>query len=311
MSMPRVLVVGEVNPDLVLSGCATPPILGQEILAEDFTMTLGGAAALAAMGLARLGTAVAFVAKAGPDPWGEFCLDALRARAVDVSRVVKDPSLKTGITVAASMARDRALVTYLGAISSLGADDLEAIDLAGFAHVHVSSFFLQPRLRPACRALFARAHGAGLTTSLDPGFDPAQGWDDGLRATLPETDLFFPNEVELSAIGGSEAPEDALRRVSNGRTRVVAKLGANGCATLEGDTYLHLPAFSVQPMDTTGAGDSFNAGFLHAWLGRRPTRDCLRLGAACGALSTLGPGGSGSQPTLAEAEALIARGTGA
>ncbi len=184
MSTKRILVVGEVNPDLVFSGCPSPPALGQEILADDFTMTLGGAAALCAMGLARLGTPVTFFAKVGPDPWGEFCLGSLRARGVDISRVVVDPALKTGVTVAVSMARDRALVTYLGAIGSLGEPDLAAADLAGFSHVHVSSFFLQPGLRPACRALFARAHRAGLTTSLDPGFvvrAPAETMDPIVR----------------------------------------------------------------------------------------------------------------------------------
>lgn len=308
--MKRALVVGEVNPDLILSGCQSPPELGKEILGTDFTTTVGGAAALCAMGLARLGTPVAFLAKIGRDPWGELCLSALRERGVDVSLTRPDPGLKTGVTVAVSLARDRAFITYPGAIGALAGEDLAAVDLTHFDHVHVSSFFLQPRLRPACRALFARAHAARLTTSLDPGCDPHDLWDDGLRATLTETDVFFPNEVELAAIGGSPEPETALRAlVARGPRRVVAKLGARGCATLEegtGGAYVYVPAYPVSPVDTTGAGDSFNAGFLHAWLGGRPLRDALRFAAACGALSTLGIGGSGNQASVVEAEALMA-----
>jgi sugar/nucleoside kinase (ribokinase family) len=307
--MKRVLVVGEVNPDLILSGCESPPELGKEILGSDFTLTVGGAAALCAMGLARLGTPVAFLAKIGPDPWGELCLDALRQRGVDVSLIRPDPRLKTGVTVVISLPRDRAFVTYPGSIGALADRDLAAVDLAPFDHVHVSSFFLQPELRPTCRGFFARARAAGLTTSLDPGCDPHATWDDGLQAALGETDIFFPNEVELAAIGASDDPETALRALAaGGPGRVVAKLGAQGCITLAegtGGALVHVAAYPVTPVDTTGAGDSFNAGFLHAWLTGRPLRDALRFAAACGALSTLGVGGSGRQATVTEAEALL------
>ncbi len=309
--MKRVLVVGEVNPDLIFSGCQSPPELGKEILGTDFTMAVGGAAANCAMGLARLGTGVALLAKIGPDPWGELCLAALRERGVDVSLMKPDASLKTGVTAAVSMAHDRAFITYLGAIGALAANDLAAVDLAPFAHVHVASFFLQPRLRPACGDFLSRARAAGLSTSLDPGCDPQDIWDDGLQAALSETDLFFPNEVELAAIGGSDDPETALRTLAGrGPRRVVAKLGELGCATLEegaGGAFVHVPSYPVTPVDTTGAGDSFDAGFLSAWLGGRLLHHCLRLATACGALSTLGVGGPGRQATLAEAEALVAR----
>jgi sugar/nucleoside kinase (ribokinase family) len=176
--------------------------------------------------------------------------------------------------------------------------------MAGLDHLHASSFFFQDGLRPDVPDLFARARRQGLTTSLDTGFDPSETWDGGLRETLRETDLFFPNEVELRAISGCDDPAEGLRALENGRTRVVAKLGRDGAMTLEGGLVVHVPAFPVETVDTTGAGDSFNAGFLHRWLAGAPLVECLRLGAACGALSTLGLGGTGAQPTLAEAEAL-------
>ena len=177
--------------------------------------------------------------------------------------------------------------------------------MAGLDHLHASSFFFQEGLRPDFPDLFARARRAGLTTSLDTGFDPSGQWDGGLRETLRETDLFFPNEVELAALTGTEDPAEGLRRLENGRTRVVAKLGKNGAMTLDGGRVVHVPAYPVETIDTTGAGDSFNAGFLHRWLQGAPIVECLRLGAACGALSTLGLGGTGAQPTLADAEALV------
>jgi sugar/nucleoside kinase (ribokinase family) len=115
----------------------------------------------------------------------------------------------------------------------------------------------------------------------------------------------FPNEVELRGVTGTDDVDEALRMLANGRTRTVAKLGGEGAATLEGGVVLRAPAFSIEPVDTTGAGDSFNAGFLHAWLAGAPVRDALRLGAACGALSTRGLGGTARQPDLAEAMAFM------
>jgi sugar/nucleoside kinase (ribokinase family) len=301
----RALCAGEINVDLVLQGYTAFPVPGKEVLVQDFAMVLGSATAIMAMGLARLGTPVAFVGRVGDDVWGRYCLEELAGRGIDLSRVIRGGGLKTGVTVSITHPADRALVTYLGAISALTGADVPDTTMTGLDHLHTSSFFFQDGLRPDLPDLFARAHRAGLTTSLDTGFDPSGRWDGGLRATLLETDLFFPNEVELAAITGCDSPEAGLRALENGRTRVVAKLGRDGTMALDGGRVIHVPAYPVEPIDTTGAGDSFNAGFLHRWLHGAPLVECLRLGAACGALSTLGLGGTAAQPTLTEAEALV------
>jgi sugar/nucleoside kinase (ribokinase family) len=93
--------------------------------------------------------------------------------------------------------------------------------------------------------------------------------------------------------------------LENGRTLTVVKLGRDGCAALEDGSFVRVPAFPVQPVDTTGAGDSFNAGFLHAWLRKTPLRQALRFAAACGALSTRASGGTTAQATESEANALL------
>jgi sugar/nucleoside kinase (ribokinase family) len=303
-----VLVVGEINPDVILQGYHAFPAAGKEVLVDDFVTTLGSASAVCAMGLARLGDPVSFVGKVGADPWGAYCADTMAAAGIDVSRVVRDPALKTGVTVSITSPRDRALVSFIGAIGALRAADVPDDALAGARHLHVSSYFLQEGLRPGCRSLFARARAAGLTTSLDPGFDPSERWEKDLLETLDEVDLFFPNDVELRAITRTDAIPDALRRLAGGRTRTVAKLGAQGCATLADDgRVLQAPSFSMEAVDTTGAGDSFNAGFLHAWLAERPLEECLRWGVACGSLSTRGLGGTARQPTAEEAERLVRR----
>ena len=303
--MKKVVVAGELNVDLILQGYHDFPQPGKEVLVDDFAMVLGSASAICAMGLARLGTPVAFLAKVGDDPWGRYCLECLAGRGIDTTRVRFEPGLKTGVTVGITSPRDRALVSFLGSIAALTGEDVSDDALRGFQHLHVSSYFLQQRLRPSLADVFARAGRLGLTTSLDPGHDPSEGWGDDLVRTLRHVDVFLPNEVELRGLARTEEVEDALRRLENGRTRTVAKLGREGAAALDGGRFVRVPAFPVEPLDTTGAGDSFDAGFLHAWLGGEPLEAALRLGAACGALSTLGLGGTARQVDRAEAEAFM------
>lgn len=306
----RVLCAGEINVDLVLQGYSEFPVPGKEVLVRDSELVLGSATAIMAMGLARLGTPVSFVGRVGDDVWGRHCLELMAARGIDLTRVIRGGGLKTGVTVSITHPGDRALVTYLGAISALTGRDVPDAAFDGCHHLHASSFFFQEGLRPDFPDLFRRARRAGLTTSLDTGFDPSGRWNGGLRETLAETDVFFPNEVEIRELTGCPDSVSGLHALSVGRTRVVAKLGESGAMTLDDDgRLLQVPAYPVTPVDTTGAGDSFNAGFLQLWLQGAPLVECLRLGAACGALSTQGLGGTATQPTLAEAQALV-RGEG-
>jgi sugar/nucleoside kinase (ribokinase family) len=161
-------------------------------------------------------------------------------------------------------------------------------------------------LRPGLKSLLARARENGLTTSVDPGFDPDEAWGRDLIDTLNEADVFLPNEVELAAISRKENRIEALRSLENGRTLTVAKLGGDGCIAIQNGEIVSVPAFPITPVDTTGAGDTFNAGFLHAWLKGTDVREAMRFGAACGALSTLGLGGTTSQPTESQAREFIA-----
>ena len=296
----KFLIAGELNPDLVMQEYSSFPELGKEVLVKDLVLALGSASAICAVGLARLGNNVSLAAKVGLDAWGDFCSETLRKEGVDTSRLIRDAKLKTGLTVSLTAARDRALVTYLGAIAELRSDDVPDEVLRGYQHLHVSSYFLQTRLRPGCRDLFDRARRLGLTTSLDPGFDPEEQWGADLLDTLSVVDVFFPNEVELRALGKSDDVETALKNLPAKHT--IAKLGSDGCATLLEGKLVRVPAYPVTPVDTTGAGDSFNAGFLHSWKQGASIEDSMRFAAVCGALSTLAFGGTAGQPNAAEVE---------
>ena len=302
----RILVVGEINVDFVFKGCHAVPTPGKEVLADDFVMTPGSPSMICAMGLARLGNQVVFHGKLGADALGQFCLQALSDAGIDVASLRPDSSLRTGVTASLSTPQDRALVTFAGAIAELRAEDIHDEWLKAADHLHVSSYYLQKALRPGCRDLFARATAAGLTTSLDPGFDPAQQWGSDLLDTLREVDIFLPNEQELQAITGRDDLHEALTAVQNGRTHTLVKRGRQGCMSLHDGQWLDVPAYPIDAIDSTGAGDSFDAGFLHAWLRDMPWLDGMRWGNACGSLSTRGVGGTAAQASVNEVLALIA-----
>ncbi|MCC7237616.1 MAG: carbohydrate kinase family protein [Bryobacterales bacterium] len=305
----RVLAAGELNVDLVLSGCDSFPELGREVLAAGMSLTLGSSSAICAAALATLGVPVTFVGRAGCDLWGDLAVSRLHELGVDTAPVIRDANVPTGITVSISSALDRAMVTYLGSIAALTADDIEVerFARAGVTHLHVSSYYLQRGLRPGLRRLFAAAHGAGMTTSLDPGCDPEGKWDRyGILDVLREVDIFFPNAGELRAIAGVEDETEALRRLSTARM-VAAKLGPQGAVVFSGGGITRQEALPVEPVDTTGAGDAFNAGFLASWLRDHDTSQALLWGAACGALSTRGVGGTAALPSSGEVDAFLRR----
>ena len=303
MKSLTILVAGEINADLVLRNVSPFPAPGREVLVSESELVLGSASAICASGLARLGNRVVFSGRVGNDLFGRFCLEEMSRSGIGIDHVIVDKGTTTGITVSISSGRDRALVTFLGAIAEFAAEDVPDAAFDGASHLHVAGFFLQTRLRAGLPDLFRRAHQRGLTTSLDSGHDPEGEWRGGLEEALREADLFFPNREEIRSISGSEDLEDALR--SFGATRVVAKLGPSGAAILNGGSMVRVPAPEVDVVDTTGAGDSFDAGFLHAWLRGCPAEECLRYGVAAGSLSTRALGGTKAQPTLEELEAFL------
>jgi len=299
-----VLVVGELNVDLILGGDVTPAFGQVEQLLDDATLTIGSSSAIAACGMARLGLRVAFAGLVGDDLFGRFMLDALAARGVDVAAVVVDPAVKTGVSVILSRGEDRAILTFPGSIAALRAEHVDLALLGRARHLHLGGYFLLDRLRPAVPGLFAAARSAGLTVSLDTNYDPAGKWA-GLERVLARVDILLPNEAELLAISGVADVEAGLAALA-GRVGVVAlKRGAAGGMARRGAEVVRSAAPPARVVDTTGAGDSFNAGFVYGQLAGWGLERSLRFACACGARSTEGRGGTDAQPTLAEALALL------
>ena len=293
-----VLIAGEINLDLILHDYSAFPSLGQEVIVDECLMTLGSASAITAVGLSRLGVPVRFVGKIGQDSWGDQCLEEMRAAGVDTSLVSRTQELQTGITVSVSSSADRALVTFPGAIAELRAEEIPDDAWKDVGHLHISSYYLQRCLQPAIPDLFRQARERDMTTSLDPGGDPAGQWQSGVREAIALVDLFFPNEVELEGIGADSSSVKNLTELQAlaERVNVIAKLGPRGCLTVTKEGVKSVPAPTVTVVDPTGAGDSFNAGFLAAWLRRRTLVECMRDGVCCGSLATRGLGGTVTQP---------------
>ncbi|MCC6454950.1 MAG: carbohydrate kinase family protein [Caldilineaceae bacterium] len=300
-----ILTLGEINVDLIL-GHDARPIFGQfEKVVDDATLTVGGSGTIFAMGAARLGLRVAYCGVVGEDTFGRFMLDHLHQRQIDTRGVIIDPTLKTGLSVILNVPNDRAILTHLGAIDALRADQVDAKLLAQCRHIHITSYFLQHNLRPGLAALLAQTRAGGATVSLDTNWDPSERWDDGLHEVLAQTDLFLPNEQEARAITRTSTLDAALSTLASTIPTVAIKNGAAGAICRQGNQIILDPGFPMPVVDTTGAGDSFNGGFLYGWLHRWQLADALALGCACGALSTQAAGGTAAQPTLAEAQALI------
>ncbi len=319
--MPRpdrhidILAIGEINPDIVVFDPDPVPVFDEvERIIGSIHMTVGSSSAIFACGAARLDLAVAFFGVVGDDAFGRFMLEAMRERRIDVSACVVDPARSTGATVILTSGRDRAILTEMGTIGAMDVDAVPRSLLGRARHVHSGCFYLQETSRDRLPGFFAAARAQGITTSFDTNWDPTEEWDGGVEEMLGASDVFFPNAAEARRIARLDDVEEAARSLAGmgarGRTDggpiVAVKLGAAGAiaCTAEGPL-VRVPAMPVDPLDTTGAGNSFNAGFLRAWLDGADLDECLRWGATAGALSTRRLGGIDGQPTLDEARAAL------
>ncbi|MDI6871496.1 MAG: sugar kinase [Bacillota bacterium] len=303
-----VVVAGELNPDLILTGLDGLPVLGIEQLASGFTLTMGSSSAIFAVGLARLGLRVGLTGKVGDDQFGRYCVDFLHREGIDTSRVIVDPQISTGVTISLSYPEDRLLVTYQGSMACFTAEDLDWNYLRQARHFHTSAYYLQDGLRPDLPEVYRRAKNLGLSTSLDTGWDPRDRWGREIEEVWRSVDVFLPNEREVMKLAGAGTVEEALDRVARDVPVVAVKLGARGSVARVGGKLYRQPGFRIQAVDTTGAGDSFNAGFIYAHLNGFDVPEALVWGNACGALAASRAGGTGGFRNLAEVRRFLESG---
>ncbi len=305
MTAPTVLVLGDANPDLLLTGDVVPRFGQVEQLLDGADLVLGGSAAIVAAGLARLGVRTALAATVGDDAFGRLTRELLELAGIDTRWVRTDPETPTGLSVILG-SQGRAILTHPGTIASTGPEVLPPVaELVGTCHVHSASVFLQPRLAAALPAYLDGVRAAGCTTSVDTNWDPAGSWAAG-RELVTHADVFLPNAAELAAVTGLADRDAAADWCTRRGVTVVLKDGAaGGVAWAPGHPPVFAPGLPVEVVDTTGAGDSFDAGFLSGWVDDLPLSSSLARAVAAGSLSTGSVGGTRSQPTLAQLESAL------
>jgi sugar/nucleoside kinase (ribokinase family) len=292
VSGPDVCVVGEINPDLILYGLPKELKPEQEMLIDGFRLTLGSSSAIFAHNLSALGTRVGMISKIGGDPLGKMALDWLATSGVDVSHVLRANRTPTGLTVILAHPGERFILTYPGTMFELSYADLDFDYIFSSRHLHLSSFFLHRALRPKFCDLFRAAKSKGLTTSLDTNDDPENQWGEDLLDVLHSVDIFFPNEREAKKIARTDDLSRAIERLAQLCPMIVVKLGAAGALLRGGSKEWRSPAMQVNSIDAVGAGDSFDAGFVHRFLEGAAQEECLTYANIAGAFSTTCEGGT-------------------
>jgi sugar/nucleoside kinase (ribokinase family) len=295
-----ILVAGEINPDLILTGDVMPEFGQVEKLMDLASLVIGSSSAIFACGAARLGLKVAFIGVCGDDVFGHFMLDQMQKRGVDVGNVIVRKDGQTGLSIIFNSGVDRAILTHPGLIGALRTSDIPDTLVRQARHVHVASYFLQTGLQPGLPAFFRRARGLGLSTSLDTNFDPSEKWS-GFDELLSVTSVFLPNEREAISVSGEANIDRAADRLGSRIEVLGIKLGAAGALGIGKSQKVRVNSIPVHVVDTVGAGDSFDAGFLYGYLHRWDLEQSLRLACVCGALSTRKAGGTEAQPALDEA----------
>lgn len=302
-----VVAVGDLNIDLIL-GVTGLPEFGREVLAHSLSQHAGGVAANFAAYCVRLGLRTALVARVGRDDFGDFLVAEMARVGVNTDYLIRDATLPTGITVSLSGPKDRAFVTHVGTIDSLTSPDIPDELLAQTTLVHFGSYFMQTRLQPDLPGILQRARRAGALTSLDTGYDPYECWDSGLKQVLGEVDIFLPNEVEVQAIAGCDDAVTGAGELAALGPQVALKLGGDGSWLINTASEQFAPTFAVDVVDTTCCGDSFDAGFLAAWISGKSPTECLAWGSACGALVASAPGNAADKVSVEAVERVLSTG---
>jgi len=301
---PDVVVAGSTYCDLIFFELDGPPALGEEVRTDRFALVPGGGGYITAVGLARLGVRTALRTYVGRDVLGQFQLDAMRRERVDTSQVRRHPTLGTAVSVAFSTRGDRGFLSFTGCAWDTGRL-LRGWSRASYRtarHVHFAG------LRPPFAdhvGLLDGLRAAGVTSSLDIGWNPRVYGDPVFRELVRKVVIFMPSWRDAQWFTGRSTPHDAVRAMAELVPVPVIKLGPEGAIGLEAGSLVHVRPPRVDAMETTGAGDAFNAGFIWAHLRGEPLPRCLLAGNICGALSTRAPGGTAAFPRLRELRAAL------
>ena len=301
-----VMICGDVNIDLVVPGVAKLPAPGSEEDVSAMETFVGGGAALFALGAAKLGLKTVFQGSVGADMYGAYIRRVFRETSVDDALLADHPAAGTGISISFTTAQDRCFLTYRGTNADLSLDNLNFEALAQARHIHITGYAGERNHEEYDNALKKIKALGGVTVSFDVGWDDTGLWYAGIFDLLPMIDVLFMNETECLHYTRCQDVKEGARRLAEQAGMAVVKLGKKGALAVRQGREWFVPGFTVQAVDTTGAGDSFNAGFVYGYLNGLPVEECLRRGNGCGALSVTALGGNTAFPWLSELEEWLA-----
>ncbi len=291
-----IVIPGSYFFDMIFTGLPSFPELGHEFYSQHLEIVPGGGSLNTTIALRRLNVNVGWMSKLGNDFFSQFIEQMLRVEGVDLSLVSRLDHPLRRVTVALSYPKDRAFVSYTDPPPNTVDMALEALEHTDFRHLHFTGLTIDPRMPELLRNARAR----GIYISMD-----CQHREETLdlplvREILSQVDLFMPNGLEACRLTRAQSTHESLHILRNFIPLVVIKQGAEGAIAAQGADLYHSPALQIQVLDTTGAGDVFNAGFLAATIAGRPLPECLQWGNFCGGRSVTGMGGTSAAPTEAE-----------
>lgn len=289
-----IIAIGELNADIILNRIDGMPVVGKEIFAKDMMVTLGSSTAIFAANAVALGMKVAIVGMIGKDVLGDLVRKELKAKGVDTSMLIEHPSMPTGATIVMSYGEDRANVTYQGTMDVMTLDDIDPAIFKKARHIHISSIFMQSGIKNDLKRIYELARENGATTSLDTQWDPIEKWEFDYKELLPLISVFLPNETELRYLTGTNDIEEAISCIQPYINTCVIKQGSRGSLLLDknGTRKQHPPYLNNNVVDSIGAGDSFNSGFISRYINKEDLTNCQDFGNLTGALNTTSAGGT-------------------
>lgn len=303
--MYDVITAMDLCVDFLVDLGKTVPEFGQkEQIINGYRITPGGSACIFASQCAKLGLKAAGSGRLGADLFGEQVLNALQKTGISTEAIEVSEEVSTGVGIALNKAGgDRSILTYMGSIGEVNTEGF--MDLAHRTrHIHIASYFLITKMQPLYREILPKARAMGVTVSLDTNWDPEENWKAGVQELLPYVDILLQNEQEMQLLAGTSDLEEAVNIMSSIVPTVVLKKGSEGAAVYTGDRTIERRTVPVKPVDTVGAGDSFDGGFIYGFLQGLPLEKCLETACLCGSRNVTASGGVDGQPTLEELNIL-------
>ncbi len=295
--MKKVLFVGEINVDIMMGGLASFPVRDKEITCSSFELTMGSSTAICACAFSSLGGNASFVGLAGNDEYGEFMINGMRDFRINTGHILRTEKVKTGVTVNLIYGDSRTQITYPGTISAFSGKSVDLSVVKQFDHVHIGGPYLQERLVGDVSRILSYAKQEGMTSSLDPQWDADENWQ-YMDEWLPLLTYFFPNCDEALSITNTNAISDAVSALTKLTACPIVKSGQKGAFYSWDDVVETIPAYLIDVVDTTGAGDSFDAGFLYAVLEKEMNiKDAIKFAIAVAGRSCMFVGGVNASST--------------